>query len=161
MAAAAAGTLAMDLVWYGRYRRGGGTDPFVDWELSTTTKDWEHAGAPAQMGRRIVKRVFKVELPDEAAGWTNDVVHWATGGQWGAVYGLVAGSAGANPLCGAVLGIVACSAAYVVLPLAKLYKPIWQYDLVTLAKDYSAHLVFGTVTGGAFWALTRKGLSPS
>jgi hypothetical protein len=35
-----------------------------------------------------------------------------------------------------------------------VYKPIWKYDLETLAKDLSAHLVFGTAT--AFRLLTRK-----
>jgi hypothetical protein len=159
--AAAAGTLAMDLLWYARYRHGGGNDRFADWELSTTTHDWEHAGAPAQMGRLIAKAVLRVDLPDEVAGLTNNIVHWATGGQWGALYGLVAGSAGANPLGVVVLGTAAWSASYAVLPLAKLYKPVWEYDLRTLAQDYSAHLVFGTVTGAAFWAFTRRGCRPS
>ncbi|MFP3908097.1 MAG: hypothetical protein ACLFWR_13795, partial [Acidimicrobiales bacterium] len=36
--AGAAGTPAMDLVWFGRYRNGGGTDGFVDWEFSTGVK---------------------------------------------------------------------------------------------------------------------------
>ncbi len=146
----------MDLLWYARYRRTGGGDGFVDWELSTALKDWEQADAPAQMGRRIVKGLFKLDLPDEAAGWTNDVVHWATGLQWGALYGLVAGSTTANPLYGAVMGTVAFSASYVVLPLARLYKPVWEYDAKTLAKDFSAHLLFGVVTGGVFRALTRS-----
>ena len=35
---------------------------------------------------------------------------------------------------------------YVVLPLLGVYKPIWKYDLETLEKDLSAHLVFGTAT---------------
>jgi hypothetical protein len=30
---------------------------------------------------------------------------------------------------------------YVILPLAGLYKPIWEYDARTLADDLSAHLV--------------------
>jgi len=33
---------------------------------------------------------------------------------------------------------------YVVLPLVKLYKPIWEYDGKTLAKDLSAYLTFGS-----------------
>jgi hypothetical protein len=33
-----------------------------------------------------------------------------------------------------------------VMPAAKLYKPIWEYDLRTPATDLSAHLVHGTTT---------------
>jgi hypothetical protein len=32
---------------------------------------------------------------------------------------------------------------------AKLYKPIWEYDLETVAKDLSAHLVYGLSTATA------------
>lgn len=35
---------------------------------------------------------------------------------------------------------------YVVLPAANLYKPIWDYDRKTLAKDLSAHLIYGLGT---------------
>ncbi len=41
---------------------------------------------------------------------------------------------------------------YVVLPAAKLYQPIWTYDVKTLADDLSAHLVYGLVTAAA-WRL--------
>ena len=39
---------------------------------------------------------------------------------------------------------------YVVLPQLGVYKQIWKYDLETLEKDLSAHLVFGTATAAAF-----------
>ena len=39
------------------------------------------------------------------------------------------------------------------LPLLGVYKPIWEYDLETLRKDLSAHLVFGTATAAAFCLL--------
>jgi hypothetical protein len=35
-------------------------------------------------------------------------------------------------------------------PKLGVYKPIWEYDLETLAKDLSAHFVFGTATATAF-----------
>jgi len=44
---------------------------------------------------------------------------------------------------------------YVVLPLLGVYKPIWEYDLETLGKDLSAHLVFGTATAAAFRLLSH------
>jgi hypothetical protein len=28
----------MDLLWYARYRRGGGDEGFVEWEFSRSTK---------------------------------------------------------------------------------------------------------------------------
>ncbi len=55
--AGAAGTLAMDLLWYTRYRRGGGETGFIDWELSSSTTSYEKAAAPAQVGKRLVFRV--------------------------------------------------------------------------------------------------------
>lgn len=42
------------------------------------------------------------------------------------------------------------TADYIVLPLAKVYKPMWEYDVPTLAKDLSAHLVYGVGTSLAF-----------
>ncbi len=45
---------------------------------------------------------------------------------------------------------------YVVLPLAKVYKPIWAYDLPTLRDDLSAHIVYGTVVSAVFAVLTKE-----
>jgi hypothetical protein len=41
---------------------------------------------------------------------------------------------------------------YVVLAAAKLYEPIWKYDLKALGNDLSAHLVYGLATAAA-WRL--------
>lgn len=155
VAAGAVGTLAMDLVWYARYRRGGGEDGFVDWEFSASTKSWEDAGTPAQVGKQLMEGLLQRELPDEAAAMTNNAVHWATGLGWGALYGLVAGSAprGPSPAAGAALGAAAFATSYAVLPSAKLYRPIWEYDVKTLAKDLTGHLVFGLGTAALFRAL--------
>lgn len=156
--AGAAGTLAMDLLWYRRYRRGGGTDRFVDWELSTGTDSYESAAAPAQVGRRIVEGLFDVQLKPDTAGLTNTVVHWATGLGWGALHGVVAGSLAAHPVAtGLSTGVAAWLTSYAVLPLAKLYRPMWTYDAATLGRDLSAHLLFGLGTGAAFAALGATG----
>lgn len=152
--AGAVGTLAMDLVWFRRYRRGGGTDGFIDWEFSAGAKSYEDAAAPAQMGRRVVEGVFDTELPPESAALMNNALHWATGIGWGALYGVVAGSTrSANPVFGAVLGPTAWATSYLVLGLAKLYKPIWEYDAKTLGRDLGAHAVFGLGTATVFRAL--------
>jgi hypothetical protein len=44
---------------------------------------------------------------------------------------------------------------YAVLPALGVYKPIWEYDRKTLAKDLSAHLVYGLGTAMAYKALSR------
>lgn len=157
VAAGAVGTLAMDLVWYARYRRGGGEDSFTDWEFSASTKNWDDAGAPAQVARRVTEGFLQRELPDEAAAMTNNAAHWATGLQWGGLYGLVAGSAARppNPAYGAALGAAAFTTSYTLLGLAKVYRPIWEYDIRTLAKDLGGHLVFGLATAAVFAALGR------
>ena len=157
VAAGALGTLAMDLVWFRRYRNGGGTDGFVDWEFSAGTKSYEDAAAPAQVGKRAVEGVFAVELPPESAALVNNAVHWATGAGWGAAYAVVAGSSrSANPAFGAVLGPAAWATSYLVLGLAKLYKPLWDYDARTLGRDLSAHFVFGLTTATALRALLGR-----
>jgi len=145
------GTLAMDLVWYRRYRHGGGDDSFTAWEFSSSTLTWDEAAAPAQVGRRVLGGFLQRELPESWAGPTNNVVHWVYGLMWGAGYGIVAGSLRvAKVRYGPAFGTIVCGSGYVVLPLAKLYKPIWEYDATTLAKDLSAHMAFGLGTAGAF-----------
>lgn len=155
--AGAAGTLAMDLLWYARYRRGGGEDGFLDWEFSASSDSFETAGAPAQVGKNVVQTLLGKKLPDRSAGLTNSVVHWATGSQWGASYGMATRAAGrSSPAHGLALGPVAWGAAYGLLGAAGIYKPIWQYDAKTLAKDLSAHLVFGVTTATAYGVLSRR-----
>jgi hypothetical protein len=154
--AGTAGTLAMDLVWYSRYRRGGGQDGFLDWEFSSPTASFEDAGAPAQVGKRIVHAVARKDLPDRAAALTNNVVHWATGSQWGALYGIVTRSrTERSPAHGLLLGPAAWGTAYALLGSAGIYEPIWRYDKETLAKDLGAHLVFGVATAAAYRVMDR------
>ena len=93
--------------------------------------------------------------PDRWARATTNVVHWVTGIGWGVQYGALAGRTSRYALLRAVaFGPVVWSAGYVLLPLAKVYKPIWEYDARTLGQDLSAHMVFGTAGGAAFRALT-------
>jgi hypothetical protein len=155
--AGAVGTAAMDLLWFQRAKRGGGASDLVDWELSRGLTSWDDAPAPAQMGRRLVEGVFRRRLPDERAGLVNTVMHWSYGLFWGAQYGLVAGSLTSVPTLrsGLVFGSIVWAGDYVVLPLAGLYKPLWEYDIKTLADDLTAHLVYGIATATTFSGLTR------
>jgi hypothetical protein len=155
--AGAAGTLAMDLVLFARYRRGGGESGFREWEFSADVRSWEQAPAPAQVGKRIFEGLFQRELPDERAPLVNNITHWGYGILAGAQYGLVAGSLRAPRIWyGPPFGASVWATSYVVLPAAKLYKPIWEYDRRTLARDLSAHLVFGLATAAVFTGLSAR-----
>lgn len=150
------GTLAMDAVWYRRYRRDGGEDGFVAWETSAGTESYDEAGAPAQVGKRIAEAALHRDLPPSSARTMNNVVHLATGAGWGAAHGLAARRRDALPrTAGLLTGAAAWGTSYALLAPAGVYKPIWAYPLSVLWKDLSAHLVFGAATGVAASALMR------
>ncbi|HEV7663570.1 MAG TPA: hypothetical protein VGQ62_08555 [Chloroflexota bacterium] len=144
-AAGGAGTLAMDLVWFSRYKRGGGEQSFSDWEFSVGLADWSKASAPAHVGKRLYEALFQRPLDAKYAALTNNVMHWAYGSGWGALYAMVTGPR-PHLLSGVPFGAFVWGMSYVILPLMGLYKPIWEYDPPTLWKDLSAHLVYGSVT---------------
>jgi hypothetical protein len=156
--AGAVGTAAMDLLLYTRYRRGGGKDPFLRWEFAGAVLSWADASAPGQLGQKVERAVTGREPPERWARPTTNVVHWATGIGWAAQYGVLAGRSSSHPVLRALaLGPVVWLSGYVILPLAGVYKPIWEYDARTLAEDLSAHLVFGAATSATYAALTRQG----
>ena len=109
------------------------------------------------MGRRLYEGLFQTQLPDEKAVLVNNITHWAFGVLAGVPYGLLAGSL-RNPRVayGAAFGTGVWATGYAVLPKAGLYKPITQYDKVTLAKDLSAHLVYGLTTAAVFKILLPR-----
>jgi len=157
LAAGAVGTLALDLVGFAAYRRGGGTSSFPDWELSADLDGWDGAPAPAQVGKRLVEGLFQIRLPAHRARLVNNVTHWGYGMFGGAQYGLVVGSLRAPRIWyGVPFGAGFWGSGYVVLPAAKLYKPIWEYDRATLAKDLGAHLAYGLTTSAVFRLLSPR-----
>jgi Protein of unknown function (DUF1440) len=146
-----AGTAAMDLLLFARYKRGGGSDTFGDWEFSAGVDTWDQAPAPAQVGRRLVEGLFQRPLPDRRAALVNNITHWGYGAFAGVQYGIAAASLPeARVVYGLPFGAGVWATGYVVLPAAGLYKPIWEYDAKTLAKDLSAHLLFGFTTASVF-----------
>lgn len=154
--AGAVGTAAMDLVWYWRYERGGGERNLLDWEFSAGLRDWDSAPVPAKIGKRLYEGFFQRELPADRAALTNNVVHWAYGMSWGGLYGVLVGSLRSpSVIFGLPLGAAVWATSYVILPLAKVYKPIWEYDAQTLLKDFTANLAYGASTAGAFALLAR------
>ncbi len=156
LVAGAIGTAAMDMFLFSRYRRGGGDRRFTKWESSAGLTSWKDAPAPAQVGKRIVEGLFDVSLPPTRARLVNNVMHWGYGIANGGTYGLVAGSL-PEPRArdGLPLGASVWASDYVILPAAKLYEPIWKYDVKTLANDLGAHLVYGLGTAAAMRALSK------
>jgi hypothetical protein len=153
-AAGALGTAAMDALWYYRYRRADGKSGFVEWETSAGLNDWADAPAPAKVGRLLVRRALHRDLPAKDARAVNNLVHWSTGVGWGAVFGLAEGVLGRHAVWyGLPFGAAIWLQSYAVLAPAKLYQPIWDYDAKTLAKDLSAHLVYGITTAAVLKTL--------
>jgi hypothetical protein len=158
--AGGAGTLAMDALWFRRFRRDGGEKSFGEWELSTGATSFDDVGAPAKVGQKVARALGR-ELPDRHAGFANDVVHWSTGASWGMAAGMLAGAGFVAALpAGVIAGVSAFTTAYAVLAAVGIYKPIWQYDAETLWKDASAHIIFGVVTGTATALLRRLAHRP-
>ena len=157
LVAGAVGTATMDAFLFARYRREGGTSSAVEWESSAGVTSWEEAPAPAHVGKRLVEGLFGIELPPTRARLVNNVMHWGYGIFNGALYGIVAESLPTPPRIGHGLpfGAMVWAGDYVILPAAKLYKPIWEYDAKTLANDLSAHLVYGLGTATALRLLTK------
>ena len=157
LAAGAVGTLAMDTFLYVRYRLEDGKSGFGRWEFSADILSWDQAPAPAQVGKRVYEGLFRRELPDHRAALVNNVMHWGYGIANGAPYGVVVGSLPVpKARYGAPFGASVWASSYVLLPAAGLYEPIWKYDVKVLAKDLSAHLVYGLTTAAVFRLLARQ-----
>jgi len=155
LASGAVGTAAMDSLLFARYRRGGGGSDLASWEFSSGLGSWEEAPAPAQVGKRLVEGLFQRKLSPKRAALVNNITHWAYGMLGGAQYGVVAESLKTPRIrYGLPFGASVWAGGYAILPAVKLYKPIWQYDRETLAKDLSAHLVYGLGTASALRLLS-------
>ncbi len=155
LAAGAAGTLAMDLLLYARYRHGGGKQHLSAWEFSAGLSSWDEAPVPGQVGKRLFEGLFQNKLPPQRAELVSNIRHWAYGMLDGALCGIAAESLG-QPCTwyGLPFGAAVWAVSYAVLPAAGLYKPIRDYDRQTLAKDLTAHLVYGTTTAAALRLLS-------
>jgi hypothetical protein len=86
-----------------------------------------------------------------------NAVHWATSVGWSVPLALLVTQRKRSAwICGVAIGPIAWITSYLVLPFAKIYKPIWDYDTKTLADDLSAHLVYGVTIGTLFAGLTKR-----
>jgi hypothetical protein len=146
----------MDGLLFARYRHGGGASDAKAWEFSQGLSSWEDAPAPAQVGKRLVEGLFQTKLSPRRVPLVNNLTHWGYGMFGGLQYGLVAGSLRRPRIgYGLAFGAIVWASGYMILPVAKLYKPIWEYDPRTLAKDLSAHLVYGLTTATALRLIRR------
>jgi hypothetical protein len=82
---------------------------------------------------------------------------WGYGIAWGGLFGLVEGSVRSPKVRhGLALGATVWTASYIVLPLAGLYRPIWEYDAKVLAKDLGDQLVYGLSAAAADHLLATR-----
>lgn len=154
--AGALGTLAMDLVWFRRYRSSGGEQKFTAWETSEGTTDYETAAAPARTAQAVA-HLAGVELPDSSARAVNNAVHWLTGMAWGKAHALASLAFGwSNPVAGLGTAVVAWGTSYVVLPRLGVYQRFGEYEPDVLWQDLSAHLVYGSALGLTYWSLSSR-----
>ena len=114
------------------------------------------AAVPAAPAASPRTTAFDRTLHATRARPVNNLTHWAFGMFAGVQYGVVAGSLPRPRIpYGLPFGATVRATGYVILPAAKLYEPIWKYDRKTLARDLSAHLVYGLGTAGALRMLAR------
>jgi hypothetical protein len=151
--AGVAGTVGMDTFRYLMHRRSGAEDDPLAWEFAPI-ESWDKAPDPGQVAKRVIEGFTQREIPDRWAWLISTAMHWGYGSAWGAVYGVLAGSLRRSPaLYGLPFGATVWATGYALLPEGGLYKPIWEYNLPTLAEDLGAHLAYGAGTGTAFWLL--------
>jgi ABC-type nitrate/sulfonate/bicarbonate transport system permease component len=145
----------MDTVRYLMYRRAGGTDGLLSWEFAPV-ESWNQAPEPGQVAKRLVEGLTQRPIGDRWAWLTSTLAHWCYGSAWGIGYGILAGSLRqSRAWYGLPFGATVWASGYAVLPEAGLYKPIWEYDRATLARDLTSHLAYGASTGAAFCAVAR------
>jgi uncharacterized membrane protein YagU involved in acid resistance len=117
-------------------------------ERAEPSDPWETASAPAQVARRAVSAFLQSDIPAERITLTTNVMHWAYGTGWGAVYGLIAGTRGRSTLGdGLRFGAAVWASSYGELVPMGIYEPPWAYSPQTLAWDLSYHLAYGLGTG--------------
>jgi hypothetical protein len=156
--AGAVGTIGLDAVQYLKYRVKGGADSPLAWEFAPVDT-WEKAPDPGQVARRVIEGFTQRKLPDRLAFPISTAMHWGYGASAGAAYGVLAGSLRRpHAAYGLPFGATVWAIGYVILPEGGLYKPIWEYDIKTLAWDLSGHLAYGAGTGVTFWLFTRISL---
>ena len=145
------GTVAMDALWYRRYRSGGGNSGVLVWEFGSKPSSWEKAPAPARAGKVLAAKLLGYDVPIEQARLLTNLMHWSYGPTWGGQFALVAAirRQRPDPASALAFGTLLWASDYVTLPLMGVYQPIWRYPRRALLEDLTAHLLFGLCTAAA------------
>jgi uncharacterized membrane protein YagU involved in acid resistance len=118
-------------------------------------RTWAQAPPAAQVGKLVSERLFSHRVTKKQAPVLGSAVHWAYGTALGGLYGLLVARSRRSPaLQGLAFGTGVWGLAYLMLPALRIYKPIWQYPVKTLAIDLSYHLAYGVSVARAYEALT-------
>jgi len=154
------GTVAMDALWYRRYRTRGGDGGVLAWEFGSNPSTWDEAPAPARAGRELAAKLMGYDVPIEQAGRLTNLMHWAYGPAWGAQFALVAAvrRRRSGPASGLAFGTLVWASDYLTLPLIGVYQPIWRYPKRALLEDLTAHLLFGLCAAAALRAIVTRSL---
>jgi hypothetical protein len=153
--ASAVGTLAMDAVLYRRYRNGGGgphsprgSRPRA-WRPGKTHRRprWSPSNSSSARSGGRSRRATR--------GSSTTSRTWGSDWPGAQDTGLIVGSRKPRVRYGPPFGAAVWVGGNVVLPRLGVYQEIWEYDVGTLEKDLSAHLVFGAATAAAFALLAR------
>jgi hypothetical protein len=125
---------------------GAGTGPSPEQQ-----DPWEQAPAPAKVARKILEGVFDCEVPPKKIGLLTNAVHWGYGTSWGALYGLLPGTAPVSPVRrGLMFGTAVWVMSYLTLVPMGIYRAPWRYPPGELALDLSYHLAYGAGVGTGF-----------
>jgi hypothetical protein len=125
---------------------GAGTGPSPEQQ-----DPWEQAPAPAKVARKILEGVFDCEVPPKKIGLLTNAVHWGYGTSWGALYGLLPGTARVSPVRrGLMFGTAVWVMSYLTLVPMGIYRAPWRYPPGELALDLSYHLAYGAGVGAGF-----------
>ena len=117
-------------------------------------RNWGDAPAPARVAPRVLKGVFKVDVPLEKAPLLEHGMHWVYGTAWGGVYGLMQGTFRAPAAAhGLGFGALVWGAAYALMTPMGIYKEPWKYPPQELGIDLSYHLVYGLAVAEAYDAV--------
>ena len=158
--AGVAGTAAMTVaqeLWAKAQSSGDGGEEGGDAAQQAPPDPWEQASTPAKVARRISEGVFRRPVAPERITLLTHAMHWAYGTTWGAVYGIVQGSAHPRRLRGGLtFGGAVWAMSYVQLVPMGLYEPPWEYDVKDTATELGYHLVYGTAVACAYGVLDRS-----
>lgn len=159
LAAGVAGTAAMTVVQtlVARLQASADSSGSDDQPPKTEPDDpWKGAPAPAKLAQRIAAGVLHRPISADHIPAVTNVMHWAYGTGWGAVYGLLAGTRGTSTVRhGVAFGLGVWAMSYVELVPIGLYELPWTYPPQDIALEISYHVAYGAGTSVAYAVLAR------